>query len=522
MSRTRLSLRRALAFSTVLGLALPANAQDSGYAVPPSRVGQITGIAGNASYNGAGSNGQWVSASNNYPLTTGDSLFAQGGGEASIAIDSSRITLGPDTELQVTRLDDSDFTATESQGDIFLNLTALRQGQDFTINTPGGEVSIGTPGQYEVLAGDANTQTEVQVFHGQAEAGGVTVSTGQAAYLTGNGQPEITQAQRDGFANHIMAELTPPPPPYAPPAVTRMTGVDELSGYGNWDQSPQYGAIWYPNVSSGWAPYHYGHWAYVAPWGWTWVEDEPWGFAPFHYGRWAQLYGRWAWVPCGYADGGYAAPPVYAPALVAFFGLGLAAGMTIEALSQGDIGWVPLGPGEAYYPHYHADQDYMRRINRFDTRDPGQVDFQHPPAFGNYANRGAALYGPASAISHGGQVGHYAKPVPHEMSGQARPMGQQFPEAVRPQFTPHSAPAFHQQSPTPQTQSPPGQHGTPQPFHQQTPEGFAPQGQPQFHQQQMPQVVTPQEQQHARPEGFQQQHTEPQQQFHQEQPQLHP
>ncbi|MDR3505618.1 MAG: FecR domain-containing protein [Acidocella sp.] len=515
MSRTRFSLRRVLAFTTALGLAMPANAQDSSYTAPPSRVGQITGIAGSVSYNGAGSNGQWVTASNNYPLTSGDSLFTQGGGEASIAIDSSRITLGPNTELQVTRLDDSDFTATENQGEIFLNLTALRHGQDFNINTPGGEVSIDAPGQYEVLAGDTNTPAEVQVFRGQAETGGVTVSAGQAAYLTGNGQPELTQAQRDEFANHVMAELTPPPPPYVPPAVTQMTGVNELSSYGSWDQSPQYGAIWYPNVAAGWAPYHYGHWAYVAPWGWTWVEDEPWGFAPFHYGRWTQIYGRWGWVPCGYADGGYVAPPVYAPALVSFFGLGLAAGITIEALSRGDIGWVPLGPGEAYYPHYHTNQDYLRRINRFDMRDPGRVDFQHPPTFGNYANRGAALYGPASGISHGEQAGHYAKPVPYEMFGQARPVGQQFPEAVRPQFTPHSAPAptpgFHQQqgfTPQPQMQPLPGQHGTPQQFHQQTPGGFAPQGQQQFHQQQMPQVITPQEQQ---------QHT--QQQFHPEQPQ---
>ncbi len=505
MSRMRLSFRRAITLTTALGLAMPANAQE---AAPPARVGQITGIAGGVSYNGAGSNGQWVTASDNYPLTTGDSLFTQSGGEASIALDSSRITLGPNTELQVTQLDDSDFAATESQGEIFLNITALQQGQNFGINTPGGEVSIDTAGQYEVLAGDANTPPEVQVFYGQAEAGGITVSAGQAAYLVGGGEPQLTQAQRDEFADHVMAELAPPPPPYAPPAVMQMTGINELSGYGSWEQSPDYGAIWYPNVAPGWAPYHYGHWAYVMPWGWTWVEDEPWGFAPFHYGRWAQFYGRWGWIPCGYADGGYTAPPVYAPALVAFFGLGLAAGITIETLSHGDIGWVPLGPGEAYYPHYHADQDYMRRINRFDMRNPGQADFQHPPAFEHYANHGAALYGPASAISHGEEARHFAKPVPHEMFGQAQPVGRQFPEAVQPQFTPHAAPApvFHPpQNIAPQPRTPPAGQ---QQFHQQIPGVFAPQGQQPFHQQPMPQVITPQEQQ---------QHMQPQ--FHPQQPQ---
>ena len=520
-------------------------------------------------------------ASNNYPITAGDSLFTQGSGEASIAVDSSRVTLAPNTELQVTQLDDSDFTATESQGEVFLNLTALRQGQDFNINTPRGEVSMATPGQYEILAGDANNPAVVNVFSGEATAGGEPIYAGQAAYLSGGGQPEVTQAQRDEFADHVMAELAPPPPPYAPPAVQQMTGVDELSGYGTWDNSPQYGAIWYPDVGPGWAPYHYGNWAYVAPWGWTWVDDEPWGFAPFHYGRWAHIYGRWAWVPCGYASGAYVAEPVYAPALVAFFGLGLAAGITVEALSQGDIGWVPLGPDEAYYPHYHADRDYFRRINRMDTRDPGRLDFDHPPAFGNYTNRGAALYGPASAISHGEQVRHYAQPVPHEMFGQARPVGQQLPEGVRPQFTPRPAPApqgarmpapgFHpqggqgfapqgQQQPyhpqgqqqfhpqqMPQVVTPQEQPQRSQPqFHQQQPQGFAPheeqqpyhpQGQQQFHPQQMPQVVPPQEQQQRsqpqfhqqQPQGFAPQeeqqpyHPQGQQQFHpQQMPQVVP
>ncbi len=538
MSRTRFFLRRALAFTTALGLALPANAQDN--SAPPARVGQLTGITGSASYNGAGSNGQWTTASDNYPITTGDSLFIQGSGEASIVVDSSRITLGPDTELQVTQLDDSDFTATESQGEVFLNLTALRQGQDFNINTPRGEVSIATPGQYEVLAGDSNSPALVNVFSGEAEAGGVPIYAGQAAYLSGSGQPEVTQAQRDEFADHVMAELAPPPPPYAPPAVQQMTGVDELSGYGTWDNSPQYGAIWYPDVGPDWAPYSNGYWGYVTPWGWTWVDDEPWGFAPFHYGRWAHIHGRWAWVPCGYAGGGYVAP-VYAPALVAFFGLGLAAGITIESLSQGDIGWVPLGPGEAYYPHYHADNDYWRRINHWDTRDPGRIDFDHPPGFDIYANRGAALYGPASGISHGEPVGHYAKPVPHEMSGQARPVGQELHESVRPQFTPRPPPApgfhpqggqqFHQQQMprvvTPQEQQ---QRSQPQPqFHQQQP--YHQQGQQQFHQLQMPQVFAPQEpQQHVQPQFHQPQpqgfaqpipqpREEPQPQFHQQAPQ---
>ena len=88
-------------------------------------------------------------------------------------------------------------------------------------------------------------------------------------------------------------------------------------------------------MMAGWAPYRYGHWVWVDPWGWTWIDDAPWGFAPFHYGRWAFAGAGWVWAP-----GAMAARPVYAPALVAFVGVG----------GVGMAAWFPLGPGEVYRP----------------------------------------------------------------------------------------------------------------------------------------------------------------------------
>src|SRR6185295_7816837 len=110
----------------------------------------------------------------------------------------------------------------------------------------------------------------------------------------------------------------PPPPPsdnggaYPPPGDTYApdsdtygpqgdvdvnTFYDQLSPYGDWVQSREYGWVWVPNVDAGWRPYTEGRWVYT-DFGWTWVDDEEWGWAPFHYGRWyedASL--GWAWVP---------------------------------------------------------------------------------------------------------------------------------------------------------------------------------------------------------------------------------
>ena len=178
-----------------------------------------------------------------------------------------------------------------------------------------------------------------------------------------------------------------------------MTGVDELSAYGSWSQSPNYGAIWYPYVPAGWAPFREGHWAYIAPWGWTWVDAEPWGFAPFHYGRWIDDGGRWGWVPAAaYTPGPAYGPddqPVYAPAVVGFFGLAAGAALTASLLASQSVGWVPLAPGEPFYPAYHADPAYLRRINRGDVRDFDPATHREL-APGDFVNRQAATYIPAA------------------------------------------------------------------------------------------------------------------------------
>ena len=442
------SLRLALSVSTALGFVGPALAQVN--TEPPARVGQITGVTGSVSYNGAASNGSWIAATDNYPLVMGDTVFTQSGAQASIVLDASRMTLAPQTEVQVSALDNENFVATESQGELFLDLTALQPGQTYGINTPRGAVTMNQAGMYDIQAGDENDPTVVDVLSGSASAGGTQVAPGQALYLSGTDQTtaQLGTVQQDDFITAELASLSPPPPPYAPPAVTQMTGVAELSDYGSWAQSPQYGAVWYPNVTAGWVPYQDGHWAYVAPWGWTWVEAEPWGFAPFHYGRWAQIGDRWGWVPAAYDNGAYAqvtAPPVYAPAVVGFLGIGLAAGITIDALSHGSIGWVPLGPGEPYYPHYHADTAYIQRINRIDVRNINVVNIHNTTVINNYVNRSAAYYAPATVIAHGQPVRSYGHPMTPQMFAQARPVGDavHFNQAIRPQYQHAVAPAPH-------------------------------------------------------------------------------
>jgi hypothetical protein len=106
-----------------------------------------------------------------------------------------------------------------------------------------------------------------------------------------------------------------------------------LAPYGRWVNTPQYGAVWYPDgVGRHWRPYYDdGHWAYSDDNGWLWVSDMPWGWAPFHYGRWAfdHHYG-WIWVP----------GRIWGPAWVTF------------RQNDGYIGWAPIPPEVGWDPDY--------------------------------------------------------------------------------------------------------------------------------------------------------------------------
>ena len=124
----------------------------------------------------------------------------------------------------------------------------------------------------------------------------------------------------------------------------------EFDYYGDWRNLDNYGYAWSPRVDAGWSPYQTGYWYTDYPYGPTWISSEPWGYAPYHYGRWAFVGDRWYWVPDTMNT-----TPAYSPALVAFV-----------PFSQNEIGWVPLGPGDVYVPHYYTNDWQPQYLTRGD------------------------------------------------------------------------------------------------------------------------------------------------------------
>ncbi len=407
---------------------------------PPTRVGRLSRLVGQVSFHGIGAD-HWDEASLNFPVTSGDSFWTQPGASADLGVTNNRMSMDQSTELDIATLDDHSLVATIPQGQLYLRLQALAPGETYTVTTPRGTVTITAPGRYEIAAGDTQSPTRVSVVDGAAQVSGsdlnAQVAAGQTLLITGTDpfQTQVVPIQRDAFLTAQLARERPPAVVggiAAPAVVQQMTGGEELSEYGTWADAPQYGQVWYPQVAAGYVPYRNGHWAYVAPWGWTWVDAAPWGFAPFHYGRWVDVGGRWGWAPGGgvavYGSPGYIAP-VYAPALVTFFGIGVgvgigvAAGIGLAGGFGGNVGWCPLGWQEPYHPWYRTSPNYVRNVNVTSVRNVTNITtINNNTTINNYANRAGATMAPASAMALSRPIGQVARPVPAAQFADAHPV----------------------------------------------------------------------------------------------------
>jgi FecR protein len=337
--------------------ALPAAAEQAPDKNGPG-VARVSILEGSAVVERGDSKSQ-VAAVINAPLLPGDYISTGRSSRAELQFDGyTAVRLGNGVQARITSNDPNNRGLQIADGTVELGI--VHAARPFTVDTPSVSVRAQEAGDYRISI-NQDGSTWVSVRHGSAEiitpdrsytldSGRTLVARGSAAH------PSIAYTSEVGFDSFddfsakrdrtMIAALNA-----SPNVSPNIAGYDNLDAYGQWQNVAGYGQAWVPNQSSNWAPYQNGSWTWEGGYGWTWVAAEPWGWAPYHYGRWfyANGYG-WAWYPPAYTA--YSAPPVWSPALVGFFGLGL---------NVGGPGWnVGIGVGDSGYGGYggYGDSGY--------------------------------------------------------------------------------------------------------------------------------------------------------------------
>ncbi|MBZ5661632.1 MAG: FecR domain-containing protein [Acidobacteriia bacterium] len=348
----------------------PQSAQNDG------ATGRVSFIHGDFSTQHDGSS-DWAAATLNTPVVNGDRLSTGKNSRAEIQLDhANTLRMSEESTANVVNLSRSQIQVQVGQG--LVNYDVLRNSDaNIEIDTPNVAVRPQAgEGSYRILV-NSDGETIVDVRKGSAEIstpqGSTRVERDQRITIEGNadnaqyqvsgapGRDEWDKWNADRDRTIENAQSWQHTNPY-------YTGSQDLDAYGHWSNVPDYGDVWFPSADAGWAPYRDGRWVYEPYYGWTWVSYEPWGWAPYHYGRWFVYGGNWGWWP-GPVYGGY--QPIWAPAYVSFFGFG-GGGWSFGfgfGGGFGNVGWLPCGPGDRFYPWYGRGINRVNVVNIYNIHN---------------------------------------------------------------------------------------------------------------------------------------------------------
>jgi hypothetical protein len=317
-----------LLFGCLVGLGLIAAARADEAA--PARIGRLSAVVGGVQYRSP--TGDWSKALVNEPIAEGVGVRSARDATAEFDIAGARVALAGASETQIVRLDGEFVEIAVAQGRVGVHLQG-GVANTVEIDLPKGGVWLAAPGDYDIVASDAQAAPRIAVFAGKALVGG--------GLTDGN----IAAAAADAFdaAWRSEAKVDDVSAPVSP----TLAGVALLAANGDWGSDDTAGQVWSPKgMPDNWAPFRYGQWRYLPPWGWSWIDAAEWGFAPSHYGAWERINERWAWVPGSPSDA-----PVYSPARVAFLGTpGI--GLSRPGNDGAAVAWFPLAPGDDGDTHF--------------------------------------------------------------------------------------------------------------------------------------------------------------------------
>ncbi|MES3014045.1 MAG: hypothetical protein V4750_10010, partial [Pseudomonadota bacterium] len=244
-----------------VALAGGAHAQDTDVD-PPGRVARLSEVNGQV-WLYSPESAEWLAATRNQPLTTGDRLATEAGARAELQIGSTTVRIDASSELEIVQLDDEHVVLELIDGSVIARVRDLDGAGQLELGTEEGRFITLRDGSYRFDR--LNGRSDVTVYSGQARYegpnSGLPVNAGQRAEFWidsgGVAQYSTSSPVNDAFAawsndrdRRFVGSIAER---YVSP---EMTGAAELDAYGRWEQTPDYGSVWIPTaVAADWAPY---------------------------------------------------------------------------------------------------------------------------------------------------------------------------------------------------------------------------------------------------------------------------
>ena len=138
---------------------------------PPTRVARLGYTTGAVSFSPAGEN-DWLLATVNRPLITGDRLWVDARARAELQVGSAVIRMSGSTSVTLLNLENRIAQVQLSQGTLNVRVRRLGPNEVIEIATPNLAYSIRRPGRYRIEVDPADDATTVVVRKGQADVYG--------------------------------------------------------------------------------------------------------------------------------------------------------------------------------------------------------------------------------------------------------------------------------------------------------------------------------------------------------------
>jgi hypothetical protein len=135
---------------------------------PPGRIARISYLKGRVSFLRAGLD-EWTEAALNFPVTTGDRIYAGRDGRAEIDMRGAEMHVGSSTDVVLANLDDQTIQLGVNEGTIRVSLYQPISNIDVAIDTPNGAIALSAPGRYRANVDPVQDHTRLITERGVAK-----------------------------------------------------------------------------------------------------------------------------------------------------------------------------------------------------------------------------------------------------------------------------------------------------------------------------------------------------------------